>query len=115
MIAESIDSVEQLEILLLLRSEPEKAWSAEEIDSRIKSSLSSIRSRLAGLEKYGLVHRSDDRHRYDPAPEVQIAVDELAVAYDESRYTVIDLIFAKPDDKLSLFARAFRLRGSDDG
>ena len=115
LIVEHIHSVEQLEILLLLRAEPDRDWTAEQINDRIKSSLSSVESRLGDLERSALVQREGNRYRYAPGPELAAAVTELANAYAERRYTVIDLIFSRPTDKLRVFARAFKLRGDGDG
>jgi hypothetical protein len=100
--------------LILLREE-RSTWTVEQINDRIKSSLSSIRTRLADLETHRFVRCSEEGYRYVPNPAEEVAVDELVTAYEASRYAVIDLIFAKPTDKLSIFSRAFRLRRDDDG
>lgn len=56
------------------------------------------------------------RYRYQPSDgRLQHAVDLLETAYAERRYTVIDLIFAKPIDNLKVYADAFLFRkGKDD-
>jgi DNA-binding Lrp family transcriptional regulator len=114
LLAEHISSVEQLEILLFLREESSSSWTADQINERIRSSLSSVASRLADLEARGFVRRDGAGFRYDPPPDRAAAVDELAVAYAERRFTVIELIFAGPADKTAAFARAFRFRKDDD-
>jgi DNA-binding IclR family transcriptional regulator len=109
LIADHIDSVEQLEVLILLRSQRGRSWTVEEINDEIKSSTSSVEARLTALAARGLVERQGPTFRYQAAPEMDVTVTELAQAYAERRFTVIELIFAKPADKLRAFADAFKV------
>jgi hypothetical protein len=119
LIAQHITSVEQLEILLLVRRRPEESWTAAAIAEELRTSELSASKRLADLRASGLVspeNPSSDAFRYAPASEVlRTAVDHLADVYAERPYGVIDLIFAKPIDNLRVYADAFRIRkdGSD--
>jgi predicted transcriptional regulator len=116
LIADHIDSVEQLEVLLLLRAQRERVWTVAEINDEIKSSVSSVETRLSGLADGGLLQRQGRTFRYQAAPEMDATVTELARAYAERRFTVIELIFARPTDKLRAFADAFKVskkRGPD--
>jgi hypothetical protein len=61
-----------------------------------------------------LARREGSAYRYAANAELGRAVDDLAVAYAERRYAVIELIFSRPTDKLQFFSRAFRLRRDDD-
>jgi hypothetical protein len=115
LIADDIFSVEQVEILMLLRQEPARLWTCAEVNDRIKSSVSSVAARLADLTQRGLVHDVGGRFRYAPSADKQAALDDLAAAYANRRFTIIDLIFAKSGDKLRVFARALHLKGDDDG
>jgi hypothetical protein len=114
LIAEDINSVEQVEIVLLLRQEANRVWTPAEVNDRIKSSLSSISVRLDDLAERGFLQNVGSGFRYAPPPDKQPAVDELARAYANRRFTVIDLIFAKNAERLRAFARASTLRGDDD-
>ena len=49
-----------------------------------------------------------------PSPPAKV-VAAVADAYAERRYTVIDVIFSKPAERIRVFADAFRLRQDDDG
>lgn len=121
LIAEDIDSVEQLEILLLLFQHPERTWTAESVARELRVSALSAGERLEDLTYDGLVVRvdgSEGEYRYGPeTPSRDEAVRGLATAYSERRVTVINLIFSKPVDKIRTFADAFRLRkkGDDNG
>jgi hypothetical protein len=112
-IARDIVSIEQLEILLLLREHRARAWSPAEVTDRIQSSLPSVSDRLADLVRRGLLRRDDDRFRYDPPADQDVIIAELAGEYRDRRYSVIDLIFSKGSDKLKVFADAFRVKKGD--
>jgi hypothetical protein len=113
-IAERIDSVELLEVLLFLRAKPEREWSADEISKELRSSTVSISRRLADLHTRELLFLNEElppRYRYSPRTnKLVVTVDRLAEAYASSRARVIDLIFSKPTDKLRHFSDAFKLR-----
>lgn len=110
-IARHIVSVEQLEILLLLQEQTERAWKAGEINERLRSQEASIEKWLETLVSLGLATRSDTRYRFAPATE-ELAQRTAAVAeaYRERRIKVIEMIFSKPNENLLNFVRAFDLR-----
>jgi hypothetical protein len=113
LIARHIVSIEQLEILLLLREQRARAWSPAEVNDRIQSSLPSVSDRLADLVRRGLLRRDDDGFRYDAPADQDVIIAELAGEYRDRRYSVIDLIFSKGSDKLKVFADAFRVKKGD--
>ena len=115
LIAQHITSVEQLEILLLLRRHPERTWKVGEVGEQIRTSEASAAHRLTDLADRGLIVANGDGYRYQPpSHEAERAIASLAEAYAERRYTVIDLIFSKPIDNLRVYADAFRFRRDDD-
>jgi hypothetical protein len=117
-IAAHLVAVEQLEVLLLLHRF-RRPWSAEEVHAELRTSPSSASERLEDLTRRQLLRPDGQPPRYlfsptDPAHEATVAA--LANAYAERRYTVIELIFAKPVDRLRVYADAFRIKnGEDDG
>jgi hypothetical protein len=113
LVARHIVSVEQLEVLLLLRANQGRDWTTIQVNDRIKSSVASVSERLADLESRGFLTHQGDSYRYDAGNPSEAAVAELATTYAESRFTVIELIFSKPNDNLRVFARAFRIRGDN--
>lgn len=118
LIADHIDSVEQLEILLLLQQHPERSWTAESVARELRISPLSAGDRLKDMARSAILSRlqgSEAEYRYAPeSPQMAEAVAGLATAYSERRVTVINLIFSKPVDKIRTFADAFRLRRDDD-
>jgi hypothetical protein len=113
LIARHIVSIEQLEILLLLREHGGRPWSPAEVNDRIQSSLASVSDRLADLVRRGLLRMDGEAYRYDAPAETEAIIAELAADYRDRRYSVIDLIFSKRSDKLQLFADAFRVKKGD--
>jgi hypothetical protein len=118
LIADHIDSVEQLEILLLLHQHPERSWTAESVARELRVSPLSAGDRLKDMARAAILSKvkgSEGEYRYAPeSPQMGEAVSGLATAYAERRVTVINLIFSKPVDKIRTFADAFRLRRGDD-
>ena len=117
-IADHITSVEQLEILLMLRGSPQDEWSARRVSEEMRTSDRSAATRLADLAARGFLASrqsgADALFRFEPASAwLRRATDLLAQAYAERRYTVIELIFSKPIDNLRLYADAFRFRKDD--
>ena len=107
-----IDSVEQLEVLLLLHRMSEQRWSAEAVAQVLYSNPDSIAHRLAGLHSNGLLAVTESSsYRYQPK---STALDEtvtlLANTYRERRVAVITIIASKPMENVRAFSDAFRLR-----
>lgn len=117
-IHDKIESVEHLEILLLLHAQAERTWSAEEVVASLRNELESARIRLADLAQkrllavdlQGQTGTASPRYRYAPVGPLAAAVDKLAATYSMRRVTVIQLIFSKPLDRIQVFADAFKLR-----
>jgi predicted ArsR family transcriptional regulator len=118
LLAEHIDSVEQLEILLLVHGAPERAWSAAEVAEALYTHPDSAGRRLDALGASGLLVRdaADGRcWRYRPRTEkLHAAVGDLAATYAERRVAVITLIASRPMDNVRAFSDAFRLRKKED-
>lgn len=113
-LARYVDSVEQLEILLLLASHPSRRWSAEEVAAAVYSTPDSVLRRLGRLLADGLFQlgsTSDPGYYYAPrTPELAEAVQQLESCYRERRVAIITLIASRPMDNVRAFSDAFRLR-----
>jgi hypothetical protein len=108
----SIPSVWTLELLLLMRRFAARAWSAQTLNSELRSSMLIITSGLAALIAAGLVlEQAEGSYCYRPArPELGDLVDRLASAYAEYPFAVTQAILAAPNDKIRNFANAFRIK-----
>ena len=114
-IADSIDSVGQLEVLLLVRSEPERFWSASEVSDELRSGRSWAEVQLEYLCVEGLLSARESNapsYRYEPTrPELEAVVARLCEAFESQRAEVIRLVFSqRPSERLRAFSEAFRLR-----
>ena len=111
-LARYIQSVEQLEVLLLLQDQPNRSWSPGDVYSVIRSSEASIASRLKAFAKDGfLAEENDGRYRFAPQnTDLRAAVEQTAAAYKTWRIRVVEAIFTPPSDPVQSFADAFKLR-----
>jgi len=114
-ITRHIDSVEQLETLLLLARAPDAEWTAAAVAAALYTQPASAARRLASLEEHRLVARvADARFRFATGGAATVeAVDELAAAYKERRVAVITLIASRPMDNVRAFSDAFQIRKKD--
>jgi hypothetical protein len=114
-IAGNISSVAQLEVLLLLRAEREREWTADEVSRALYAAEGGMAGQLHDLVSKGLAYLTqapDARFRYRPNADDPLddVVARLANLYKERRVAVISLIYSEPVDKARSFADAFRLR-----
>jgi hypothetical protein len=107
-----IESVPQLEALLLLRREPQRQWDVGEIAKALYVPPDVASSLLADFVRRGFAILAPSaapgysyRTRDDETDRV---IDELASVYRERRVAVISLIYSKPLHKVQTFADAFR-------
>lgn len=113
-ISRHIHSVEQLEILLLLQRTPNRQWRAEEVSKELATSRYAAEGRLMDLAARGLIsgrqHDDELLFLYEAGGSEAETIVELARVYAERRTSVITMIFSKPQDSITSFADAFRLR-----
>jgi len=91
LIADCIDSVLLLEVLLFLRAEPEKPVTAADISAALSIEARWVQQRLEYLQEKGLLTPANsNRYQYAPeSPALAGAVDSLALAYRVRRVAVI--------------------------
>ena len=106
-----LPSIEQIEIVLLLRRDRERAWAAPEVAQELRTPPESAAMRLFLLASNGMLSfeaaGGAPRYRYIGADEE--LVNELADAYESDRAGVGAAIGAPPDPIRS-FADAFKLK-----
>jgi predicted transcriptional regulator len=114
----SIDSAEQLEILLLLFSDKQRAVSVKELSDLLRSSPGSIEKRMKTLVEQELVMTTGDgsaryRFNFENHNAVEV-IDQLVEVYKTHRYGILEIIFS-PLKKSRDFADAFKFSGSKGG
>ena len=108
----------QLEVLLLLRDNADRSFTAESIAETLRIDPQWAAAELTSLRRDGLVTLEEDTgdYRFAPArPELTRAVEGLAKAFASHRVSVITLLFSTPSDGIGSFADAFKLRRPEDG
>jgi hypothetical protein len=109
-----IDSVEQVEAIVLMRADPQREWTAEEMAKKLYTSAESASARLGHLHRKGLLSeiRSDAiRYRYEQrTPGLRKAVEDFVEVYTKRKVAVINQIFSGPTEDVQSFADAFRFR-----
>jgi hypothetical protein len=113
-IDQHIESLAQLEVLLLMRDAPQRLWNSDEISKSLYSPVYIAAPLLADFAKRGFlrVEPSTEMHYgYHVAhEELDRQIAEVASAYQQRRVAVITLIYSKPLNKVKTFADSFRLR-----
>ena len=113
-LADNIDSVVQLEALLLLHARPEQALAPADLARELRIDAAWAEPRLRQLCARRILvceEASEERYRYWPgSEELKQTIDELTACYATRRVSVIALIFSKPPSPLQHFADAFRIR-----
>ena len=105
-----IDSVAQLEALLLTRGNPGKSWDARQMSQRIYTSEQENAELLARLADDGFLGVNDARYQYDCKDAAQRdLIEKLAGIYSRHLIPVTNLIHAKPR-RIRQFADAFKFR-----
>ena len=110
----SIDSIAQLEALLLLRASPQEKWGVSAVAKRLYITEQETNSLLANLCEQGLVSASgpeSGEYVYQPqSTHLAQMVDRVAELYTKHLVPVTNLIHSKPRTRIQEFADAFRLR-----
>ena len=105
-----IDSVSQLEALLMLRAHSEESWEVGRIASRVYTSDRELGAVLERFAAEGFLKREGELYRYDRKdPAVDRTIAELARCYASHLIPVTNMIHSKPRGMRS-FSDAFKLR-----
>lgn len=106
-ILQSIDSVAELEGLLLARADVAVAWDAASLAGRLYIDERAAAVVLAALHRRGLLSNDNEVFRYQPASDaLRESVDALAMSYPRFLIPLTNLIHSKPN----LALRELRLR-----
>lgn len=112
-VEELIDTVPQLETLLMMNDHPSESWTAADVAARVYVSIGQATVILDALERRGLVapgatpeafhiHFADERRH--------ALIQEVAATYRANLSRIATFIHEKPPASLKEFARAFDLK-----
>lgn len=110
-----IDSVECLQVLLLLAEPSDTPWTIESLSVELRSSKASVQKRVQDLLRNQVLLpeslAADGVLHFLPfTPRVEHLVREMAELYRQRPHRVIAQIFARPHASLQSFADAFKLK-----
>jgi hypothetical protein len=108
-----IDSVTELETILIMSADETRAWSVDEIATRIYVASPSAAAVLHALQQRRLIQSTEGetRFRFSPASEEERqAVLQTAIAYRTHLIPIATLIHRKASAPVQEFARAFSLK-----
>jgi hypothetical protein len=108
-IIESIDSVGQLEALLLLRGDPAQAWDVAQLARRLYVKEAEAAAIFGHLVAQGFVIAQGASYRYDPENKRTLLIEQLAEAYSRQLIPITNIIHAKPRG-IRAFADAFKIK-----
>lgn len=113
-VREHVRSVWALELLLLLKKDPDRCWTPVELVRELRASTGLVNDNLQRFERGGIAVRDDQGcFRYAPAAAVLSEFcDGLEQAYKTRPVAIVNLI-AAPRDPLQSLADAFKFRGDD--
>jgi hypothetical protein len=117
---EDVESVRQLDALLLLAEDARRPWRSEEVSGELRCGLAWTVQQLEDLTAKGLLEHSagvggEPAYRYAPSDHrLQAIVATVAELYQRRKTKVIALIFGESSrDSARAFSDAFRLRRGD--
>ncbi len=118
-ITEHVQSVPQLEVLLLLSQNSDKIWSPDAVGRELNLNPVLAKTQLDSLLSHRLLVLAggpdSDLYRYNHASaDHHNTVKQLAIAYATQHIAVLTLILAKPVDKVRRFTETFRMIRGDE-
>lgn len=109
----AFSSVSALELLILLRRQRPRPYRVDELVRELRSSELAVALALDHLMKFDLVEQSPDSgYRYqESSARLDSICERVAHVYAHKPVALLRAILETPDEKLRMFADAFRLSG----
>lgn len=118
LLTERLDSIAQLEVLLLLHRSAPREWDREQLSGELRIEPGWAAEQLERLHREGFLVASEGRagrYRFQAANlDLAKTVESLAATYADRRVTVVALLYSKPVDRIRVFADAFRIRKEEN-
>lgn len=113
-LAQNIESISKLEVLLFLHASGKREWSADGVNAALRGSLIATENQLKDLAEKNILKTKPalpTLYRFEPDnTETARLVDEIAQIYKEYRTSVIEWLYSTPDANIQKFADAFKIR-----
>ncbi|MGZ3662606.1 MAG: hypothetical protein ACXWR1_05170 [Bdellovibrionota bacterium] len=110
-----IDSVEQLQVLLLLIDSPTAPLTVDSLSAELRSTKASVQKRIHDLQKNlvlsGEALKQDGTVQFiATSPTMERTVRDLAELFRQRPHRVIAQIYARPPTSVQSFAEAFKIK-----
>ena len=104
--------VDQLEMLRVLKEQPDKVWDADELARAVQATPKVVASHIAAMHGRGLLTSMGEKShacRFGPAPELEGIIERLLQLYQERPVSMLRLVYDRAAIRLRVFADAFRI------
>lgn len=109
-----IDNLDALEVVMLLYREQSRAWTADQVASRLRISARVARRELERMSTRGIAILGD-AFRFDGSdPERAAAVARIGAIYSTRRIELINYVASQTLKRIQSIADAFRIK-KDEG
>jgi hypothetical protein len=106
-IERAVDTIHQLEILMLLRRSPDHLWRLDEIAANLRMTSATVASSASGLHASGVLAAGDAdpvAYRYEPRSiALHAGVESLAAAYEIDPLPLLKAVLNKPPRAVRTF------------
>lgn len=111
-----IHSVSLLDTLFLFYKNPARRWTAERLNSELRTNIQSANNQIQHLIRSGLILQDEDEsfYFYCEKAEMSKTLADLYHLYQERPVTIITFIYEKPSAVVKGFADAFKLTKNRD-
>jgi hypothetical protein len=110
--ANELGSIWAIELLVLLRADPGRAWSADELVRELRASAMVVGELLPRFRKLGLIESPEaGRWSWRPASaDLERLSEAVARAYATRPIALIKAVAQQPNSQIHLLADAFKLK-----
>jgi hypothetical protein len=115
---DSVESIDQLEILRVLGEEREREWDCPALATAVQAKPHVVRAHVTAMHARGLLVMTINEAGFScrfglRTPEMDAMVTRLLQVYKERPVTMIKMVYDRARNPLREFADAFRLRKGD--
>ncbi len=113
-----VDSLDSLEVVMLVFRESARSWSAEQVAQRLRISVRVARRELERMRSRGIATADAEdpsRTQFDPSDADRVAaVARISATYGTRRIELINYVASQTLKRIQSISDAFRLK-KDDG
>jgi hypothetical protein len=111
-VSRNIQSLEQLEVLLLISALPDRDWTVDAVYQVVQTNRALVEKRMNEVaDSRFLIRTPEGAFRYAPESEsIARQVANTAGFYKLSRHKIVELIYSSPPDDILKFSNAFRFK-----